>query len=140
MAEIKSGVYPVNKNKFALNELPVAQMETFEITVETGVETWNPMELEGWQDALATSKSIAFKLSGKRCIGDAGNDFAAGMLLAVGQDAYASFDWIRPTGETLHLDRAVITVEGAGGDSTGVEPLVINVQGACKPTVTPATA
>ena len=76
----KTNVFPVLDNKFKVGAekgtaSTIADMETFSVSVSNGVETWTPMDTEGWQRALMTSKAITITLSGKRNIGDTGNDF-----------------------------------------------------------------
>ena len=99
----KTNVFPVLDNKFKVGAekgtaSTIADMETFSVSVSNGVETWNPMDTEGWQRALMTSKAIRITLSGKRNIGDTGNDFVAGKLYKNGHDAEGYFDASAPQG------------------------------------------
>ena len=78
-----TNVYPVLDNKFKAGAAKesatvIADMEQFSLSISNGVETWTPMDTEGWQRALMTAKAITISMSGKRNIGDAGNDFVAG--------------------------------------------------------------
>ena len=69
-----SGVFPVNEVEFKIDtssdtersENPsyatIADMESASIAIDTGVETWTPLETEGWQRALATAKSATISM------------------------------------------------------------------------------
>ena len=114
-------------------------MEQFSLSISNGVETWTPMDTEGWQRALMTAKAITISMSGKRNIGDAGNDFVAGKVFKNGHDAEGYFEWELPDGTTIAWTNAVFDVKNMGGaDSTNVAPLEFDVISNGKPTVTPA--
>ena len=123
------GVFPCYKNQFHIGDAAeskndIAECESFSVSIDNGVETWNSFTQEGWQSALQTGKAITISVSAKRSIGDPGNDFVAGKWLANGQDAYAYFDWTFPDGTVVSWDKAVVNVTNInGGDSTNVAPL-----------------
>ncbi|MEG0681696.1 MAG: hypothetical protein RR581_08760, partial [Eubacterium sp.] len=84
MGAVASGVYPVYENQFQVgikgvaSTLPAdmvtpADLETFSVSMDNGVEEWTPMDTEGWIRRLLTAKAITITLSGKRNIGDPGN-------------------------------------------------------------------
>lgn len=109
------GVFPVNEVDFkvdtasddARSETPtyktIADMESASFSIETGVETWNPLEAKGWQRALATSKSITISMSGKRNIGDTGNDYIAGKIFKNGQGCNTTYQITFPNGDVLEV-------------------------------------
>ncbi len=136
------GVFPCYKNQFHIGDAAeskndIAECESFSVTMENGVETWNSFTQEGWQSALQTGKAITISVSAKRSIGDPGNDFVAGKWLANGQDAYAYFDWTFPDGTVVSWDKAVVNVTNInGGDSTNVAPLEFDIVSNGKPKVT----
>lgn len=138
-----TNVFPVSENKFKVGATKesatvVADLETFSVSFSNGVETWTPMDTEGWQRALMTAKAVTITLSGKRNIGDTGNDFVAGKAFKNGHDAEASFEWIMPDGTSISWDNAVFDVKNCGGgDSTNVGALEFDVISNGKPTVTP---
>ena len=80
----RTGVYPVFENKFKIGTegraseegsmVAVSSLETFSVEIDGNVEEWNPMESEGWTRRMVTGKSLTITLSGKREIGDPGND------------------------------------------------------------------
>ena len=135
------GVFPCYKNQFHIGDAAeskndIAECESFSVSIDNGVETWNSFTQEGWQSALQTGKAITISVSAKRSIGDPGNDFVAGKWLANGQDAYAYFDWTFPDGTVVSWDKAVINVTNInGGDSTNVAPLEFDVVSNGKPKV-----
>lgn len=77
----ETGVYPCYKNQFGIGEPgattlnPIADMESFSVSFDDGVEEWTPFESEGWVRRLKTAKGITISVSGKRNVGDTGNDF-----------------------------------------------------------------
>ena len=147
MAAITSGVYPVYENQFRINTngrtagtedlVPIADMESFSVSFDDNVEEWTPMTTEGWVRRLKTGKGITISLAGKRNIGDAGNDYVAGLAFKSGQACNSQLEWNFPNGDKVLLD-CVINVTSAGGDSTNVEPLEFECLSDGKPTFTAA--
>lgn len=140
-----TGVYPVFNNVFKIgadknSAKTVADMESFSVAIDGNVEEWTPMEQEGWVRRLKTGCGITISLSGKRNIGDSGNDFVAGLAYKTGQASEAYFEWVMPDGTTIAIENAVINVTAGGGDSTNVEPLEFEVMSNGKPTITTTTA
>ena len=87
-----------------------------------------------------TAKSITITVSGKRNIGDTGNDYVAGMFMLNGTDAQAYVEWTFPNGDTVVFANAVINVTNIGaGASTDVGPLEFEIQSNGKPTYTEAS-
>lgn len=145
----KTGVvYPVHNNIFKFGtsglESTTDQMvmpkdlETFSVTIDGTVEEWYAMDAEGWVKALMTGKKLGISFSGKRSVGDAGNDYIAGLAWKMGQEAMTKFEWTMVSGSTLTCDVVVnVTVPG-GGDSTNVDKLEFEIIGYGKPTFTAA--
>lgn len=144
MAEAKTGVYPVYENQFQVGAdkealSNIADMESFSMSIDNGVEEWTPMDTEGWVRRLMTAKSISISVAGKRNVGDAGNDYVAGLAFRNGRDAEGCFQWNFPDGTTVLFENAVFSVTALGaGDSTAVGPLEFDIQSNGKPTITPA--
>ena len=140
----KTNVFPVSDNTFKVGKdkstaTTIADMETFSPSLSNGVETWTPMDAEGWQRALMTAKAMTITLSGKRNNGDTGNDNVAGKLSKNGHDAEGYFEWGLPDGTTISWDNAVFDVKNCGGgDATNVGALEVDIISNGKPTVTPA--
>lgn len=139
----QTGVYPCYKNQFKIGKdttmNTIADMETFGVSIDNGIEEWNPFDQQGWTRRLLTSKSITISVSGKRNVGDAGNDFVSKLYSAEGRDAEADFEWAFPDGSKILFKAAVINVSNMGaGDSTSVAPLEFEVMSNGKPTFTPA--
>ena len=142
-----SGVYPCYENQFKVNTATsgnatmktIADCESFSVTFDNGVEEWHPFEQEGWVRRLLTAKGVTISVSGKRNMGDDGNDFIAGLAWKNGREAEADFQWTFPDGTVVLFSGAVINVTNIGAaDSTNVAPLEFEVQSNGKPTVTPA--
>ena len=144
MAGKTTGVFPVHENKFKVGAAKesatiIADMETFSVALSNGIETWNPMDQEGWQRGLMTSKAITITINGKRNIGDTGNDYVASKQFSNGKNAEGYFEWEFPDGTSISWDAAIFDVKNCGGgDSTNVGPLEFDVVSNGKPTVTPA--
>lgn len=146
---VSSGVFPCYENQFKIdksltntpNYVTIADCETFEVSFDNGVEEWTPFESEGWVRRLMTAKAITVTVSGKRNIGDAGNDFVSGLSFKNGQSAQANFQWTFPDGTVVTFNDAVINVtNNLAGDSTNVAPLEFEVMSNGKPTVTSASS
>lgn len=139
---MKTGVFPVYENQFSLGAAKeratgIADMETFSVAFDNGVEEWNPMDQEGWKRRLMTAKSITVSIKGKRNVGDAGNDYVAGKMFKNGRDAEGYFAWIFPDGTTVSWDEAIYNVTACGtGDSTNVGPLEFDVMSNGRPVIT----
>lgn len=147
MSTVSSGVYPVYENQFKINTkgretgetnlVTIADMESFSVSFDDNVEEWTPMTGEGWTRRLKTGKGLTISLNGKRHIGDAGNDYIAGMAFKSGQACNSELEWTFPNGDKV-LVPCVINVTSAGGDSTNVEPLEFECLSDGKPTFTEA--
>lgn len=141
---MKSGVYPCYENQFQIGtaaggeaSAAIADCETFGVSLDNGVEEWTPFETEGWVRRLMTAKSITISVTGKRNVGDEGNDAVAALSFANGRDAERNFKWTFPDGTTVEFENAVINVKNPGaGDSTLVAPLEFDVMSNGKPKVT----
>ena len=142
-----TGVFPCYENQFKVNTsstetaswVPIADCETFEVSFDNNVEEWTPFESEGWVRRLMTGKGVTITVSGKRNIGDAGNNYIAGLAFKNGREAEADFQWTFKDGTVVEFTGAPINVTALGsGDSTAVAPLEFEVLSNGKPTVTPA--
>ena len=114
-------------------------MESFSVAFSNGVQTWTPMDQEGWQRGLMTAKAITITLNGKRNVGDTGNDFVAGKAFKNGHDAEGYFEWEMPDGTSIAWENAIFDIKNCGGgNSTDVGPLEFDTISNGKPTITPA--
>lgn len=116
---------------------PIADLEEFNISIDNNIETWYSMSDGGWQNALLTAKALSGSFSGKRTLGDAGNDYIDGLRLNIGKAAEADFEVDFPNGDKLTFTGVVALTDWLGG-ATGVAPLSGDITGKGKPTFTPA--
>lgn len=116
----------------------IADLEEVTLTIEANTETWYSIAEGGWQNALLTGKALTGSFSGKRCLGDAGNDFVEGLRYAIGKDAEADFEIDFPDGSKLEFT-AVVALTDVLGAATDVAPLSGDLTGKGKPTFTPAS-
>ena len=138
-----TGVYPVFKNKFKIGAAAgsvqtIAEMSSFSVTIDGQVQEWTAMEDEGWTKRLVTGKSLTISLSGKRCIGDTGNDFVFDKALKTGTDCNAYFEWEMPSGAKLTMNCVVSVTNPGGGESIDVAPLEFDIMSNGKPDYTSA--
>lgn len=147
MAEIKTGVYPCYENQFKVDTsgtgasssfVTIADMESFSVSIDGNVEEWKPFDQAGWTRRLATGKSITISVSGKRNVGDTGNDFIAGLALKTGAEATTTIEWSLPSGAKLTIKGVVNVTEWGAGESTAVAPLAFDLMSDGKPTYTEA--
>lgn len=139
-----SGVYPVYEHQFKIKTASgssgtyseIADMESFSVSFDDNVEEWTPMTTEGWKRRMKTGKGLSISINGKRNVGDAGNDYVAGLAFKSGADCESELQWTFPDGTTVTIP-CVINVTSMGGDSTGVDPLEFECLSNGKPTVTP---
>lgn len=139
------GVYAVYENQFKIGTsgrsstaeqmLPIADMESFSVSIDNGREEWNAMENGGWASGLITGKKMTISISGKRNVGDPGNDYIAGLMMATGKAAKSILDWTFPDGTVAHIPVDISVTNCGTGDSTGVGPLEFECASDGKPTV-----
>ena len=148
MARVESGVFPVHANDFEVNVdaggaedwVTVAELEECNLKIDNTTEEWNSFANGGWGSALVTGKKSSIELKGKRYIGDAGNDYIAGKLMATGADAYISARVKTPEGKVITWAQMACAVANAGqsGGATNVGALEATLTGHGKPTVADA--
>lgn len=145
-----TGVYPCYENQFSIdktggdgsseeNLVPIADMESFSVSIDGNVEEWSSFNNKGWMDRLVTGKSISISVSGKRNVGDAGNDYVAGLALKTGKDCNTTFVWNFPSGAKLVVPCVVSVTEWGAGESRAVAPLAFDIMSRGMPGFTPAS-
>lgn len=143
-----TGVFPVFNNKFKISStgrgegeesmVIVKEMETFSVSMDGNVEEWTPLDEEGWIRRLMTGKGFTISLSGKRYVGDPGNDYVAGLAWKTGRDCDSKAEWGFPSGAKLSFDCVVNVTSPGGGDSTNVDTLEFDLMSDGKPEYTEA--
>ena len=138
----KTGVYPVFENKFKIKVnsefVTIAEMESFSVSIDGQVQEWTPFETDGWMKRLMTGKALTISPKGKRCVGDAGNDYVADLAFKTGTDCNSAFQWEFPSGATLEFECVINVTNPGGGDSINVDGLEFDAMSSGKPTFTPA--
>ena len=120
-ADLKTGDYTVIKDAEGLS-----------ISLDGGVETWNPMDQGGWQRALMTSKALSISMSAKRNYGDPGNDYVASLALKTGQDCNSCMKITFPNKDSIYIP-CVVSVTSLGGESTALDSLEFDITSDGKP-------
>ena len=142
-----TGVYPVynldfkigtkGRNSDSASMKTIAELETFSISIDGKIEEWTSMDQEGWASALMTGKALSISLKGKRCVGDEGNDYVAGLAWKSGRDCDSKLEIGFPEGAKLEFNCVINVTNLGGGDSTNVAPLEFEAKAHGKPTFTP---
>lgn len=145
----RTGVFPVYDNKFkigtkgrtseASDMAIISEMETFGVSIDGNVEEWSPMEMQGWLRRMVTGKALTISLSGKRHIGDPGNDYVAENAWGTGVTCETKFEWDFPDGAKLAMDCVLSVTNPGGGDSRNVSGLEFDVMSDGMPVYTPAS-
>lgn len=148
MPNTVTGVFPVHANEFEVNTgagetenwVSVAELEEVNVKIDNTTEEWNTFANEGWGSALVTGKKSSIEIKGKRCVGDAGNDYIAEKLMKTGADAYISARIKMPTGKVLTWATMACAVSnnGASGAATNVGGLEATLTGHGKPVMSDA--
>lgn len=148
MATITVGQYAVSECKVkvktsdASTQTPVyseiADLEEVNLTIENNTETWYSIKGGGWQNALLTAKALTGSFSGKRTLGDTGNDYLESLRYNIGKSAEADWQIEFPDGSKLEFT-AVTALTDILGAATDVAPLSGDLTGKGKPTFTPAS-
>lgn len=112
---------PVEAGEPQLNA--VSNVESMEMKLKGTTKAWNPMELKGWTRNMVTGKTLSFTFKGKRCYGDAGNDFVAGKLTATGSGCAAVLKITFPNGDALVCGGLVDITSSFGGASTDMDSM-----------------
>ena len=144
----KTGVYPVYENQFKINSsgrsnettgmVAIAEMESFSVSIDGNTQEWSPLNAAGWMRRMVTGKSLTITLSGKRHVGDAGNDYLASKAWSTGADCNSQFEWTLPSGAKLKFDCVINVTNPGGGESRDVTPLEVEILSDGKPVFTPA--
>ena len=67
-----TGVYPCYENQFQVGAAKegatgIADMESFSVSFDNGVEEWTPFDTEGWIRRLMTAKSMTISVLCQYC-------------------------------------------------------------------------
>ncbi len=149
MGLVASGVFPVFENDLKIGTAgrtgsasdlkSIADMENLTPSFDNGIEEWTPMDTEGWIRRLQTAKSVTFSITGKRHIGDDGNDYVASKTWTTGSANNTIVEWTMPDGTVISMPCIINVTNNSGGDSTNVGALEFELLSDGKPTVTPAS-
>lgn len=145
------GVFPCYENQFLIditggdgsddeNCVPIADMESFSVSIDGNVEEWNPYNTQGWTNRLVTGKSLTVSVSGKRNVGDPGNDYIESIALKIGRECNSTLVWKFPSGAKLVMPCVISVTEWGSGDSRAAAPLAFDAMSSGKPNFTAASA
>lgn len=139
-----TGVFPVYNIdiEIAVSDetyVTIADMESMSFSIDTGVETWHSLVEDGWQRALATAKSFTASFSGKRSVGDTGNDYIASLAFVNGRDCDSKLKLTFPDGSVFTAPVVIQVNDFMGGDATNVAPLAFDCLSNGKPEYTTAS-
>lgn len=117
---------------------PIADLEELSLSIDNNIETWYSISGGGWQNALLTAKALSGSFSGKRTLGDTGNDYIDSLRYNIGKAAEADFKIEFPDGSNLTFT-AVVGLSDILGSATDVVPLSGDLTGKGAPTFTAAS-
>ena len=148
MATVNVGQYAVSECKVKVKTSAastqtavyseIADLEEVRLSLENNTETWYSIKDGGWQNALLTAKALTGSFSGKRTLGDTGNDYLESLRYNIGKSAEADWQIEFPDGSKLEFT-AVTALTDILGAATDVAPLSGDLTGKGKPTFTPAS-
>ena len=148
MATVNVGQYAVSECKVKVKTSAastqtavyseIADLEEVSLSLENNTETWYSIKDGGWQNALLTAKALTGSFSGKRTLGDTGNDYLESLRYNIGKSAEADWQIEFPDGSKLEFT-AVTALTDILGAATDVAPLSGDLTGKGKPTFTPAS-
>lgn len=143
MKNLASGVFPVFNIEFEIGVKSresteedmkiIKDLTTFSIAIDGNTEEWTPMDTEGWTRRLMTGKGFTLTLSGKRHVGDPGNDYIASTAWKSGLDCSSKFAVTFPDGAKLAFDCIINVTNPGSGESTDVANLEFDVLSDGKP-------
>lgn len=116
----------------------IANLESVEMSIDGNLVEWFAMDAEGFSRNLLTAKKISFGCTAKRTDGDAGNDYVASKMLAIGSDAQSKFQLTWANGDKLEGDCTINFTKGLGA-AEDVDPMEFDVLLDGKPTFTAGT-
>ena len=144
---MSTGVLPVNEVKLEVNTVGRITPGTFveplditsiAVTLDDGIEEWNPLDMKGWVRRLKTVKSLTVSCDGKRNYGNPGNDYLAGLMLSNGAESNSIVKLTFPDTSVLSIPCVIDVKSVGGGASTDVAELNIEFLSDGKPTYTAA--
>lgn len=141
-------VIQVHNNKFKFGTKGLSSVEqdmavpkdltNFAPSIDNTTDEWYAMDAEGWAKSAVVGKKLSFSFQGKRSVGDPGNDYIAGLFMAMGSDAMTKFEWEMVSGAKLAFDCVINVTTPGGGDTAALDALEFEVVCYGKPTFTPA--
>lgn len=150
MTRVTSGVFPVFDLEFKVGTKGVdsidedmkivKDMESFSLSIEGNTQKWNPLDMKGWGRALMTGKAATVSLTGKRHVGDPGNDYVASVAFKDGLDCTTKGEVVFPDGSKLAFNCVLDIKDFLGGESQDVAPLSFDMIVDGKPVFTEAPA
>lgn len=129
MATKNTGVLPCFKNTFLVGATketatPISDIETFGVEFTYKEIAWNPHDTNGVTRRIVVLTDVKVTMSGKRNIGDTGNDYVANMAGKTGRDCEGFIGVTMPDGKVIDLTNAVYQTKNIGtGAATDGAPL-----------------
>lgn len=116
----------------------VAQLTSAKFTIDAKTENWTSFSSEGFENNFVVSKGIKIDCEAMRSIGDAANDYIAGLAMKIGRDCETTCQITFPDGNGFTIPVAVQVTALPGDDSTKLAVLKWTCLGKGKPTAIPA--
>lgn len=117
----------------------IADLTEMNLAIEGNTDEWYSIKDKGWGNALMTAKKVNGSFAGKRCLGDAGNDFLYTKAFENPSACVADWKIEFPDGSNLEFT-SVVDITDLLGAAENTAPLNGNIIGKGKPKYTPAAA
>lgn len=126
------------RSSAALDMVAIADVEGLKLVIDGKMAEWTPMDQLGWVRSMMTGKKASLSLSGKRNVGDPGNDYIFGTSFGVGASCESKLEITLPDDEGVLTGNVVIDVKTPfGGETADASLLEFDLIFDGKPTFTP---
>lgn len=105
---------------------PIANLESFELSIDGTVQDWYSLGGSGFASNLVTAKKISFPCTAKVTPEDIGNAYIQSKMLAMGAAAQTCFQLTFPSGATLSGNCNINVTKGLGA-SEDVDPMEFEI-------------
>ena len=127
------------KHKLKINDKQIKGLTSVKPEFSGSVETFYTLESEGWQEAFKTGNALKLTCSGKRKIGDEGQDAVAALVSGTGTDVIAPTTWELPDGTTYTFNGVYDVKNIGGGEGNAMDTIEFDIYCNGKPTKTPGS-
>lgn len=122
------------KHKMEIDNKQICGLTSVKPDFSGSVETFYTLESAGWQEAFKTGTALKITCTGKRKLGDPGQDKVASLVGANGTDALKPTTWTLPDGTKYKFNGVYDVKNVGGGEGNGMDEIEFDVYCNGKPT------